>query len=253
MAQFTIEIDDKGDLVGTAPAELDGIFKRIESTGHGAGYTKAQQEATEKLKAEIERVRTEEAARVRAEQPHLTEKLSRFESDNQALNKQVQDNAREYTKNLTAREEAHARVLTEQAERQKKLVTRIEASTRQVLKGMAKALGARDESMDELDIILAGSIGYTDEMEPFVKNPDGTTRSHLGKPMSIEAYVKDYLDTHPHHRKPAQGQGGGARGGASFQGHSHAVSFDAAKARIESGDRSAGAINEAFEALRKRA
>jgi hypothetical protein len=72
--------------------------------------------------------------------------------------------------------------------------------------------------------------------------------------MSIDAFVRDYLGSHAHHRKPASGAGGGARGGASFHGHtSGAVSADAAKARVESGDRSASAIDELFRSTRKRA
>jgi hypothetical protein len=114
--------------------------------------------------------------------------------------------------------------------------------------------GAREESLPELRVILGNYIGFTDDMEPYIKGEDGKERRLAnGQPVTLKAFVKDYLDTHPHHKAPVKGAGGGARGGATFRGAGDTPSADSAKKRIDSGDRSAGAINELFEATRKRA
>lgn len=251
MARFEIEIDDKGEFQGEVPEAVNAILKRVEATAHGAGYGKGAQKSAEEAKAQIEANVKAELAKREALAPLEKEKWARIEEDNKTLNARLSELMRESDRTLKGREESHAREILQRSEALSARNKRIEALMEDQLEGLALASGARDESLSELKVILKSSIGYTDEMEPFVKGEDGQPRLLHGKPMPLKTFVKEYLDTHQHHRKPASGVGGGARGGATFQGYNRdAPSLDSAKRRIESGDRSAGAVDELFQASR---
>lgn len=253
MPKFEIEIGDNGELVGTAPTELDAIFKRIETTAHGAGFTTGTTKATEEAKAQIEAARIAERARIEALAPLQKDQYERESAENKTLKTQLLEVSRSHGDALKSQEERNAQALLERSGRNQKLSERIVALTKDSLKGHAVRFGARDESLAELEVILHSSIGYDDDMTPYVRNGDGSRRTVQGKDLTIDAFVKEYLDTHTHHRKPTTGGGGGARGGASFHGHKGGdISADAAKARYEGGDRSAGAINDLFEATRQK-
>lgn len=253
MPRIEIEVDDKGEIVGSTPAEIDAIFKRIETTAHGAGYGKGVSKAAEDAKKQILDAINAEKAKLEAEAPIKQAKYEQMEDDYRALQTRLIEEGRAASSTLKDREEAHARELLDRADRLKKFGSRIQDLTKAQLRGEARAHGARDESLDELEVILHASVGYDDDMSPYVKNGDGSPRMIQGKPMSVAAFVKEYLDGHSHHRKPASGQGGGARGGASFHGGTGAtVSAEAARARVEAGDRSAGSINDLFEATRRK-
>jgi hypothetical protein len=119
----------------------------------------------------------------------------------------------------------------------------------QNLRALAARAGARDESLPELEVILQHRIGYDDDMNPYVKGEDGQrAKTTAGNDVPIDVFVKQYLDNHPHHRKAAPTQGGGARGGAHLQGQRTPASIDQANARLANGDRSNDAINELFHA-----
>lgn len=254
MARIELEIDDaKGEILGDPPEVLKAIFARIENTAHGQGFGKGAAKAAEEAKAQIASAVAAEKARLDALAPLEREKFQRESEENKTLKQQMLESSRETDRQMKAREEAHATQLLERAEALKKRNAKIVDLTKHTLRGEARAAGARDESLDELEVILHASIGYTDDMEPFVRNPDGTAKTVQGKPQTLAAFVKEYLDTHTHHRRPAAGQGGGARGGASFSGHTGTPSADAAKARIDAGDRSGSAVNDLFLSTRKRA
>jgi len=254
MARIELEIDDsKGEIVGEVPEVVKALFARIENTAHGQGFGKGAAKAAEEAKAQIASAVAAEKARLDALAPLEREKFQRESEENKSLKQTMLEAARETDRQMKAREEAHATQLLERAEALKKRNAKILDLTKAQLRGEARAAGARDESLDELEVILHASIAYTDDMEPFVRNGDGTAKTVQGKPQTIGAFVKEYLDGHAHHKRPAPGAGGGARGGASFGGHTGAtVTADAARARIESGDRSADAINTLFESTRKR-
>lgn len=253
MPTLQIEIDDKGELVGTPPTELDGIFKRIETTAHGAGFTKGSTTATEEAKARIEAAVIAERARLEALAPLQKETYEREATENKTLKTQLLELSRAHSDALKSQEERNAQALLDRSERNKKLGDRIVALTKDSLRGHATRFGARDESLAELEVILHSSIGYDDDMTPYVRNGDGSRRTVQGKDLTVADFVKEYLDSHTHHRKPTQAGGGGARGGASLHGHQGGhVSRDAAAARIDAGDRSAGAVNDLFEATRSK-
>ncbi len=101
--------------------------------------------------------------------------------------------------------------------------------------------------------ILSKHIGFDDDMEPYVKDADGKpARTNTGTPISLESFVKTYLDGHPAHRKQPNGQGGGARGGASFQRAGGDISLASAQERIHGGDRSTDAITDLINASTRR-
>ncbi len=252
MPRFEIEVDDKGEFVGQLPTEIDAILKRVEITAHGTGFRSGQGKAAEDAKKQLDDAIRAERAKLEAEAPLKQAKYSQMEEDYKALQTRLLEGERSTNQQMKDREETHARELLDRADRLKKFGGRIQELTKAQLRGEARAHGARDESLDELEVILHASVGYDDDMSPFVRNPDGSQRMVQGKPMSVTAFVKEYLDGHTHHRKPAGGQGGNARGGASFHGHTSNVSAEAAKSRVDGGDRSAGAINELFEATRRK-
>jgi hypothetical protein len=116
----------------------------------------------------------------------------------------------------------------------------------------AAAAGAREESLPELGKLLIGAISRDADLEPVVMGDDGKPVTVQGKPLSVEAFVRQYLEQHKHHQKPVGGAGGGASGGASYRGTGPTMTTDQARARIvEEGDRSAAAVNALFEASRK--
>lgn len=254
MPQFTIEVDDKGDFVGTVPAEVEAIIKRVEVASHGAGYGKGVEQAAKDAKKQIEDNVRAEIAKIEASMPLEREKHARTEEELKTLSKRLIDESREHSATLRNREEKHAQELVDRAESLKKRNAKIQALVKATLQGEAIKSGARDESLEELGVILENFIGYNDDMEPFIKDPDGREKLVHGKPIAISAFVKDYLDSHPHHRKAPAGRGGGAPGGASYRQPGGATPADvsAAKRRYDEGDRSNESINQIFEASRKR-
>lgn len=255
MARIELEIDDRGEVVGELPEPIKAVLTREQTMAYGNGYKNGVSETTEKTKKQFEDTLKAELAKKDALAPLEREKLARMEEENTALNARLTESMRESHQTLRAREEAHARELLARSDALSARNKRIQELVGEHLEGLAISAGARDESLPELKLILGAHLGFTDDMEPFVKGEDGQPRRLAnGQPVPLKAFVKDYLDNHGHHRKPLAGRGGGAHGGATFQGYNRdTLSVDAAEKRIHSGDRSAGAVNELFEASRKRA
>jgi hypothetical protein len=252
MPQYTVEFDDKGELVGEAPSELGAIFKRIESTHYGQGYGKGVSKAAEDAKAQIESNVKAEVARLNALAPLEAEKHQRIAEENSILQTRLTELAKESDRTLKQREEAHARQTVAAQDALAKREGRIKDLVKAQIRGEALGYGAREESLSELELILINAIGYDEDMEPFVKDEDGKPRQLHGKAIGLSTYVKQYLDSHPHHRKAPTARGAAAAGGASFHNLGSTVTEAAAKARIESGDRSASAIDDLFKASRQK-
>lgn len=252
MARVEIEIDDKGEFVGDVPEPLKAILEREATKGYGTGFKNGVSETKTSTAKQFEETLKAELAKKDALAPMERAKYAQLEEETKALNARFTQSITEHTKTLREREEAHSREILARSEAVAARNKRIDALVQDHLEGYAVAYGARDESLPELKVILKNYIGFTDDMEPFVKGDDGQPRLAQGKPIPVKTFVKEYLDSHPHHRKPNPGVGGGARGGASFHGAVRdGATFEAAARRIEAGDRSAGAINELFEATRR--
>ncbi len=254
MPQFTIELDDKGDFVGALPSEIDAILKRTDVTAHGRGYQKAVEEAKPQIADGIKRGIEAEMAKINLELPLEREKFKQTSEENKALSTKLIEQSREHDKAIRTREERHAQELVDRAESLKKRDAKIINLVKASLQGEALKAGAREETLEDISILLESSIGYNDDMEPFVKDNDGRERLVHGKPVSIAAFVKEFLDSRPSYRKAPAGRGGGAPGGASFRqpGGSAPPDVAAARRRIEEGDRSDAAITAMFEASRKK-
>ena len=255
MAKFEIEIDDKGEFVGTVPTELTSILDKMKSAAHGEGYGKGAQKTAEEAKRQIEDAVKAERLKLEAQMPLEKAKWDDIDQQNKLLRTQIETTVAETRKRLTELGESHAVELTQRMDAISKRNEKIKKLVNENLRALAAQAGARDESLPELAVILEHRIGYDEQMEPFVKTEDGTpAKTAAGNPLPIDAFVKSYLESHPHHRKPTAGRGGDARGGPTAHGiHRDVMSADAAKKRIHEGDRSAGAIDELFQATRKRA
>lgn len=254
MGRLEIELNEQGELVGDAPEGLAALFKRTEMTAYNQGYGKGVQKAAEDAKKQIEDNVKAELAKREALAPLEKEKWSRIEEENTSLKTRIAEAMRDADRTMKSREETHARELLERAEALKRREERILDLTKASLRALAVGSGAREESLTELEVILGAGIAFDEDMEPVVVDEAGEPRMLHGKPMPLSAYVKDYLDTHPHHRKPAATAGGNARGGATYHGYQpgSTVSLDAARRRIHDGDRSPSAIDELFQASRRK-
>jgi len=254
MPKIELEIDDKGEFVGTLPPEFDSVLTRIKTTSHGEGFGKGAQKAAEEAKQQIAAAIAAEKAKLEATMPLEREKWQGIDELNKTLKGQLETTLSESRKQLTTAAENHAVELTRKAEALQKRNDKIQNLVTANLRALAAQAGARDESLGELEVILRHRIGFDDDMEPFVKAEDGQpAKTAAGSPLSIDVFVKQYLDNHPHHRKPVAGRGGDARGGASLRGGATTTTLDGARARVAEGDRSFDAINELFQAGRKTA
>jgi hypothetical protein len=255
MPRVEIEFDDTGNVVGEAPAPFLAYLERENTKVYGTAFKNGVAETQTKTAKQFEETLKAELAKKDALAPMERAKFAQLEEENKILNSRFTESITNHTKTLREQEEAHARKVLQQSEAVSARNKRIDALVASQLEGLAIAYGAREESLPELKVILKNYIGYTDDYEPFIKGEDGNPRmTARGERVEPKAFVKEYLDTHPHHRKPASTGGGNARGGASVQGYNReTVSIDAARNRVNSGDRSPGAINELFEASRKRA
>lgn len=253
MARVELELDDKGELTGTVPPEVEELFKRTQTASYGQGYGKGVATAAEDAKKQIEETVKAKLAEKDALAPLEKARIAGIEEENARVKKHIDDQAREFDRTSRNREETHAKELIDRSTKLEKRDGRIRELTKRQIRGEALQHGARDESLDELEVILNHYIGYDDDMQAFIKDAEGNPQLQAGKPIPISAFVKQYLDNHAHHRKPTGTAGGGARGGAAVRGSAGQVpSVDAAKRVVEEGDRSPGAINDLFNAGRKK-
>lgn len=253
MPQITIDIDDKGEIVGAPPAQIEALFKRTETTGYGNGLKKGREDAGVESKAELEARLASERTKWEESHPLDKAKLRELEDDNKRFRESEASLVKRYTDNQREREESHAKEVANKNERVGALTRKLNDMLASQIRTEAASAGARDESLDELAVILRHYIELDDNLETIVKDTDGKPTMKQGKPISSAEFIRDYLGKHAHHRKPAGGPGGGARGGASYQGNTSAVSETAAVDRVTGGDRSPDAINSLFEATRRRA
>lgn len=255
MPKFELELDDKGEFVGTVPPEFDSVLTRIKTTSHGEGFGKGSAKAAEEAKQQIADAIRDAKRKMELEAPLERAKFEEIDTRNKLLTTQVEQMAQEHRKTLTQTAETHALEITKRAEALTKRNQKIEGLVTANLRALAAQAGARDESLPELEVILKHRIGFDDDMEPYVKGEDGQpAKTTAGNALPIDVFVKQYLDNHPHHRKPNPGRGGDARGGASLRGGTGTTTtVDAAKARVSGGDRSLDAINDLFQAGRKTA
>jgi hypothetical protein len=255
MPKVEVDIDDKGEFVGALPTELDAILTRIKTTSHGEGFGKGAQKAAEEAKQQIADAIRAEKLKLELAAPLEREKWQGIDEQNKLLKTQLETTVLESRKQMTQREEAHALEITRRSEALAKRDQLIRDGVSANLRSLAASAGARDESLAQLAILLRDRIGFDDDMKPFVRDeqdPTQPAKTNAGNLQSLDVFVKQYLDTNPYFRKPAPGRGGDARGGASLRGGGTMTTPDTAIKRMEEGDRSLSAIDDAFQANRRR-
>jgi len=256
MPKIEVELDDKGEFVGTLPTELDAVLQRIKATAHGEGYGKGNQKAAEEAKQQIADAIKAEKLKLDLQAPLEREKWAGIDEQNKLLKTQLETTLAESRKQTTLLSETHAIETTKRMEALAKRDERVRTLVNANLSALAAQAGARDESLAELAVILQNRIGYDDDMAPFVRDeqdPTKPAKTAAGNPLTLDVFVRQYLETHQHHRKPAPGKGGDARRGASLSGgHQGIPSAEAAGQRVSDGDRSPEAINELYLATRKK-
>jgi hypothetical protein len=254
MPNLEVEYDEATGKIGTLPEPVQRFVDRLIAETGG------------KLRATITKdVETQYAEKLKAVDPVEREKLQIALDENQRFKISEQERKAEYEKALKLREEGEA---ARDVERNKALeatkleITRRDARLRDMAKNeikiAAKNLGARTESLDELARLLGADLDLDADLQPFVKGADGKPAIDKdGGPVTIEGFVHAYLDTHSHHRVPAAGSGGGARGGASITGTLTGPALRAQQKLDEVNDRisktsnpTALDINEQFKAIR---
>jgi hypothetical protein len=101
-------------------------------------------------------------------------------------------------------------------------------SVAKTIRAAAATHGARAESLDELERLLAVDVDLDDDLQEFVKGADGKPRTDdKGQRVTVEGLVADYLKSHTHHVAVAPAKGGKAPGGSTLAGRPPAAPGDA--------------------------
>lgn len=207
MPVIEVEVGEDGS-IGKLPDPIQKFFdKRFEEAYRkGADKTERALSPLTVDPVEMERLRTRDKALADVE---LRE----------AERQKEYEKARQLRDEAAAKEKAEAVKAVEQ--RRLAAIDRLKTSLTRTIKATAKSLGARDESLDELERLLGAEVDLDDELNEFVRDASDPKKARVndkGEKLSIEGLVAEYLRTHPHHVKAEPVQGGGARGGATFSG-----------------------------------
>lgn len=135
------------------------------------------------------------------------------------------ERTKEYEKARKLHEEAAEKAKADAVKAEKantaKAIEKVRAAVTKSIRSAALAHGARAESLDELERLLAADIDLDDELNEYVVDAKDRKAPRVGadgQPVSIEGLVADYLKTHPHHVKAEATKSSGARGGATLAG-----------------------------------
>ena len=233
---LTVEMDEHGQI-----AKLPGPLQKL-------------------FDSRIAEARRDAEARVETKMsPYLADpvELERLKQRDQAL-KDVElkekERAQEYAEALKMREAAHAEAVAAEKKRTELAVSRVRDAVNKSIRAEAASLGARGESLDELEVLLSSRIDLDDTLTEFVKDADGKPAvDDKNQRVTVKSLVADYLAKHPHHVAAAPGQGGGARGGATLAGRPP-VTDDRTRVLAEIAERPTVAnVAKGFAAITKRA
>lgn len=216
MPVVEIEIGDDGS-IGKLPDPVQKFFdKRFEEAYRkGADKTERALSPLTVDPVEMERLRTRDKALAEVE---LRE----------AERQKEYDKARQL--HAEAAEKAKAEAVKAVEQKRQAAVDRLRESLTRTIKATAKALGARDESLPELERLLGAEVDLDDDLNEFVRDASDPKKPRLtdkGEKVTIEGLVADYLKTHPHHIAAAPVKGGKAPGGATLAGRPPVLAGDA--------------------------
>lgn len=207
MPVIEVELGDDGS-IGKLPEPLQKFFDKR--------FDEAVRKGAEKTEAKLN--------------PYLTDpvEMERLRQRDQALAKielEVAERDKQYETAKKMREEAYAKekadAVTAEKKNTAKAVERVRASVAKTIRAAALASGARDESLGELERLLAVEVDLDDELNEYVKDAGDPKKPRLdanGQPVTVEGLVADYLQKHTHHLKATPAASGKARGGATFAG-----------------------------------
>jgi len=247
--------EETNEIEGDIPEPLQSILHRVEETAETRGRGKGIEQAAADARKQIEDAVASKVRELEAKAPFDKARLSQLEDENKTLSSKLSEELKRASEASNALKDAHAQELITRSNRIQALADKVKSLTARTLRADALQAGAREESLDELEIILQAYIGYDDNMEPFVKGPDGQPVIVQGRQQSIGSFVKDYLEKHAHHRKPATSyRPGRSRDGVSLtdQRSIPASERTAAVERVNGGDRSAAAVDALFKATRQK-
>lgn len=201
MAELTIEVGDDG-AIGKLPEPLQKFLDKRIDEAFKKGAEKTEKALSPHLVDPVEVEKMRQRAKIADEL-----ELKEIERD------------KRYDEALQLRDKAHADAVKAEQARTQAAIARVRQSVAKTIRAAAATHGARAESLDELERLLAADVDLDDELQEFVKNADGTPRTDdKGQRVSVEGLVADYLKTHPHHIAATPTAGSGGRGGATLSG-----------------------------------
>lgn len=231
MPALSIEIGDDGRIVGDLPDALKGMLEAQKAEALKTAKAEIHQNAFNEGFAKGNAKKADELRPLIAD-PAEKERLKALEQENEKLKIAELERQKNYEEANRLREERYQRELREKDEAIGKRQSRLKDGAIAKIEAAATKLGARDESLGELSLILGGEIDFDENLEPYVKGRDGKPAVDAkGQAITIEGRVRQYLDANRHHLKGPGGSGGGAKGGASFDSLSDAVTT--AQARVD--------------------
>jgi hypothetical protein len=206
--RIELELDEaKGEIVGDVPEPIKALFARIENTAHGAGFGKGAAKAAEEAKAQIAAAVAAEKAKLEAMAPLEKEKYLREAEENKTLKQQMLESSREMDRAMKTREEAHALAVA-RTRRRAEEAQRADRGTDEGATPRRSQGGWR-----------AGRIARRARSHPpfvhWLQRRHGAVREErrwdaqngAGQGQSLGSFVKEYLDGHTHHKRPAAGAG----------------------------------------------
>ncbi len=181
--------------------ERESQQRRLEALGYKSfeDLEKAEQERRSAA-AEAQR-QAEEAQRKQLEQQQKWQELREF--DQQKAKEQIE----------AARREA------EEARRERETLTKQVRSSQisTALQSAAVNLGAYKP--EQISTLLAGQISHAEDGRMIVLGSDGKPRTNgRGEDLSVEDFVKEFIEANPHFQRAAPGRGSGGSGGGPTGG-----------------------------------
>jgi hypothetical protein len=184
--------------------ELEALVKGRVDSAVALAVKKAGGGTSDADKAELDKLRKEQADRERAAQ----EAKGNYEAALKSQEKSIRD---EYEPKVTAEK---TRADTAHGELEKRVIGLAVSDAAGKLNAVNPA---------QVRQLIAGSLKMDDHYEAVVVDEEGKPRFVAGKAMTVEQLVKEFLDANPHLVRSSAGDGGGAGGEKDKGGDASAI------------------------------
>lgn len=236
MASVQIEIGDDGK-IGTLPDPVQSFLETKIAEAYGKGAAKAAADAKSQVESQIAELKKGGLS------ASEREKLKTLEADLSRTSEELAKAKGDAVEAERIRTERHQRELDDRDALVKKAHGEVNKRTARLTEMVGKDIkiaalneGAREESLAELEALLAPRVGLDDGLQAFVRDANDPGKPQLdadGKPLTIEGLVRQYLADKPHHIAAPEGRGGGRGGGRSLSGARNTASaFDRDVAKV---------------------